>query len=109
MPLVTTGNIYRPYLRAAIVLGLAAEHQYTAIWRPGRAFIVIAAGYHAFTRAIRPHHPDIEATLVLFGEGQKIAARAPDRGAVAALPETDSPLIRAVHIHHIDLLRAAAI
>src|ERR1700742_1543870 len=109
MPFITTGNINRPYLRAAIVLGLAAEHQYTAIRRPGRAFIVIATGYHAFTRAVRPHHPDIKAALVLFGEGQEIAARAPDRGAVAPFPETDSALIRTVHIHHIDLLRSAAV
>ena len=44
-----------------------------------------------------------------LGEGNEIAARTPDRRAVLALTEADAVNVRTIGVHHIDLLRAAAI
>ena len=46
---------------------------------------------------------------ILLGKGDQIAARRPDRCAAFASAEADAVLVRAVGIHHINLLAAAAV
>src|SRR6185503_496776 len=102
MPFITTCNINRPYLRAAAAL--PTEHQYTAIGRPGRTFVLSAAGNKPLPRAIGPHYANVEDISGPLGEGEQVAARRPNRRAVGSGGEADSVLIGAVHIHQIDLL-----
>src|ERR1700709_1726096 len=105
--LVAAADVDRPDLRAAAALDGAAEHDNAAVRRPGRAFVLPAGGEDAHARAVGLHDSDMESAA-LIGKRDQIAARAPYRGAVAALPEADAVLVRAVGAHDIDLLAAAA-
>src|SRR5206468_1277800 len=77
--------------------------------RPGGTFIVPAIGDDALAGPVGTHHPDAETAALLFGEGDEIAARAPDGRAVLAAAEADAVRIRTICAHKIDLLRAAAV
>ena len=60
-------------------------------------------------RAVRLHHADQELAADLLGEGDEVAARRPDRRRIAPVAEGDAPLVRAVGVHDVELLRAAAV
>src|SRR5262249_18700185 len=110
---VASGDVDGPDLRtgsrpAATRLQRTCEHDDTAVRCPGRPLILPAMRQQALARAVRPHHPDPEIARRDLGEGDQIAARTPNRSAVLALAKADAMHIRAVGIHHVDLLRAAA-
>src|SRR5207253_2886182 len=106
--LVAAGQVDRIEMRAAAA-ALAEIHQDAAVWRPGRALDEKILRQEPLARAVRPHNADIEGAALDLGEGDQIAARRPYRRAVFALAKADASPLAAAGIHHVELLRAAAI
>src|SRR3546814_13492903 len=79
---------------------------YTTLFRS--SLVLPGAGQDLLARPARGHDSDPEAAADL-GEGDHVAARAPHRGRIAAATEADPPLVRAVGVHHVELLRSAAV
>src|SRR3546814_11808162 len=77
---------------------------YTTLFRS--SLVLPGAGQDLLARPARGHDSDPEAAADL-GEGDHVAARAPHRGRIAAATAADPPLVRAVGVHHAELLRTA--
>ena len=84
------------------------EDQHAAVGRPARPLVLPAVGQQLLAPARRRHDADAEIAGEL-GEGDQVAARAPHRRRVAAAAEADPLLVRAVGVHHVELLPARAV
>ena len=60
-------------------------------------------------RSVRLHDPDPPPVGHAPGEGDPLTVRAPFRGRIPSAAEADPPLVRAVGIHDVELLRSAAV
>src|SRR5579871_42861 len=89
---IASCHIDRPDLRAATALYRVREHQHPSVGCPGRTFIVRPRRDDALSRAVRVHDADAEGSLILLCKGDEVAARTPDRGAVATGAEADAVL-----------------
>src|SRR5271155_259671 len=88
---------------------LAEEHQHPAVRRPGWPLVQEAARKYSFAFTFRRHEADRKLAPIYLGEGDQVAARRPHRRRVAARAEADALHARAVGIHDVELLAAAAI
>src|SRR6056297_796723 len=88
---------------AGCALCLAGEHDDPAIGCPGRPLVEEGRGEQPLLAAIGAHHADMEAPLGLLGKGDEIAARGPDRCAVAPLSEADAARLAAARVHYVEL------
>src|SRR3546814_13616829 len=81
---------------------------YTTLFR-SRFLHIVRGRQDTLARAVGAHHADRELALVLLGKGDQIAARRPHRRRITTLVEADAMLVRAIGIHHTELLGAAAV
>ena len=84
-------------------------HQHATVRSPRWAFGMPRFDEFALSCSVGTHDADVEPSAVHFGKGDQIAARRPDWRSIIAVAEADALGAASVGIHHINLLRAAAI
>src|ERR1700737_5452572 len=106
---VASGNVHGEQRRSAIAAGVAEEHENAAVRRKGRSFVVESGGENPLTRAVGLHDADGKLSAALFGKGDVVAPRRPDRRRIVALPEGYTLRGSARRRHHINLRLSTAV
>src|SRR3954447_15050586 len=88
--LVAPRHVHRIERRPPVAARIPEEHQYAAVWRPGRPLIVIAFREDALAGTICAHDADGKLARRLFGESDVIAARGPHGRRISAVAEADT-------------------
>src|SRR5579864_5790497 len=90
--------------------GLLTEiDQHATVGSPARRLDEEGLGQKPFTTPVWAHYTDIELRRIELREGNQIAARRPHRRSISARAEADAVDVAAIGVHHVKLLRAAAI
>src|SRR5437879_1673134 len=110
---VTPGDVDGEQRWAAVAAGVAEEHHDPPVRCDGWPLVMEAGGQDALAGPVGLHDADGELPAALFGKGDVVAARRPDRGRIAAvavvLAKRDALRGSAGRRHHIDLRLAAAV